>query len=117
MKKFFAIWMISLTVGCATLGIKDSTLELKITPQPVLRGKAALAEINAPLDAEKVVGTVQVFGSPQLIFRKNTEKGIWYFYGTIPFSPWVKPGDYQVRVMVYLPHEQPHYTEMKVTLR
>jgi|SRR6185295_6809359 len=117
MKKIFAVGIISLAVGCATLGIKDSTLELKITPQPVLRGVAALAEINAPLNAEKVVGTVQVFGSPQLIFRKNTEKGIWYFYGTIPFSPWVKPGNYQVRVVVDLPHEQPHYTEMKVELK
>jgi hypothetical protein len=112
--------MIGLTLGfvsCATLGIKDSLLALQIIPQPVLRGQLALAKINAPMDADSVVGTVQVFGSPQLIFRKNSEKGIWYFSGVIPFSPWVKPGAYQVRVIAHLPHGQPHYTEMSVELK
>ena len=112
--------MVSLTlgfVGCATLGIKDSNLVLQITPQPVLRGRPALAKLNAPMDADSVVGTVQVFGSPQLIFRKNSEKGIWYFSGIIPFSPWVKPGAYQVRVIAHLPHGQPHFTEMRVELK
>lgn len=108
--------MIGLT-GCASVGIVDSSLQLEITPSPVERGKPALAEINAPMEAEKVTGTVRVFGSPQLLFRKNEEKNIWYFYGTIPFSPWVKPGTYQVRVVVYLPKGSPHYTEMKVELK
>ncbi len=103
--------------GCATLGIKDSALELQISPQPVLRGRPALAKINAPLDAERVVGTILTFGSPQLEFRKDAKKGLWYFYGTIPFSPWVKPGTYQVRGIAYLPKEKPHYTEMKVDLK
>lgn len=82
-----------------------------------MRGQPALAQINAPTDAEKVTGRILVMGSPQLIFSKDAGKGLWYFYGTIPFSPWVLPGDYTVRVMVYEPHEQPHYTEMKVTLK
>ncbi len=106
-----------MAVGCASIGIRDSSLNLQITPLPVLRGKPALAKIDAPLDAEKVVGTVRVFGSPELIFQKDVDKGIWYFYGTIPFSPWVKPGSYQVRVVVSEAHGQPHYTEMKVDLK
>ena len=117
MRFFLMVGLILGFTGCATLGIKDSTLALQITPQPVLRGQPALAKINAPMDADSVVGTVQVFGSPQLIFRKNSEKGIWYFSGVIPFSPWVKPGDYQVRVIAHLPHGQPHYTEMRVELK
>ncbi len=82
-----------------------------------MRGKPALAQVNAPLDAQKVTGFVLVTGSPQLIFQKDEDKGIWYFYGTIPFSPWVLPGDYKVRVMVYTAHDPPHYVEMKVTLK
>lgn len=103
--------------GCASIGIRDNDLTLQIIPQPVFRGQPALAQINAPMDAEKVTGTVITFGSPQLIFRKNEDKGIWYFYGTIPFSPWVKPGVYTVRVSVSWPQGQPHYTEMKVDLK
>lgn len=76
-----------------------------------------MAQIDAPLDAEKVTGVVLAMGSPRLDFQKDKEKGIWYFYGTIPFSPWVLPGDYTVRVLVYEPNEKPHYTEMKVTLK
>lgn len=111
-----ALFVLSLC-GCATLGIKDYSLNLQITPQPVLRGQPALAKIWAPLDADKVIGTVLVFGSPELIFRKDEDKGLWYFYGTIPFSPWVKPGSYTVRVMVYRPPAQPHYEEMNVDLK
>ncbi len=117
MKSFILIFSILLLSGCATMGIKDPGLELQVSPLPVMRGKPALAQVNAPMDAEKVIGTVKVFGSPQLIFDKKPSKGVWYFYGVIPFSPWVKPGTYQVQVMVYLPHEKPHYTEMTVQLK
>ncbi len=117
MKKFIALLSLALFTGCASIGVRDGSLALQITPQPVLRGRPALAEVNASLGAEKVIGTIQVFGSPQLEFRKDDHKGLWYFYGTIPFSPWVKPGNYRVRVMVYEPHQPPHYTEMKVELK
>ena len=106
-----------MSVGCASIGIRDASLELQITPQPLLRGKPALAKINAPLEAKSVTGTVLVAGSPELVFRKDEDEKLWYFYGTIPFSPWVKPGDYRVRVVVSGPTDPPHYTEMKVTLK
>ena len=115
--RLFPLLLLAFATGCATIGIRDSALELQITPQPVLRGQPALAKINAPLDAERVTGTVLTFGSPQLEFRKDSQKGLWYFYGKIPFSPWVKPGTYQVRVIAYTPNEKPHYTEMKVELK
>jgi hypothetical protein len=116
-KAFILLLAPLLLAGCASLGLRDSALNLEINPQPLLRGQAAMAQVNAPMEADKVIGTVKVFGSPQLIFEKSEEKGIWYFYGTIPFSPWVKPGSYQIQVLVYLPHEQPHYTERKVELK
>lgn len=112
-----ALLLLTLLGGCASLGVRDNSLELSIAPLPLQRGQPALAQVNAPMEAEKVVGTVKVFGSPQLLFAKNEEKNLWYFYGTIPFSPWVKPGNYQVQVMVYLPHESPHYTQMQVELK
>ncbi len=84
---------------------------------PVYRGKPAFAQINAPGDSKEVVGTVEVMGSPRLIFRKDTGKDSWYFYGAIPFSPWVKPGVYKVRVTAFPAQGEPHYTEMKVELK
>ncbi|HUO58108.1 MAG TPA: hypothetical protein VMV05_08020 [bacterium] len=117
MRPFLVLLILFMLGGCAAIGVKDSSLELKISPQPVQRGKPALAQVNAPLDATKVIGTVLTFGSPKLEFRKDEEKRLWYFYGTIPFSPWVKAGTYQVRVIATLPQGQPHYTEMKVELK
>ena len=67
-------------------------MALQITPQALKRGQPALAKVNASMDSAKVVGVVETFGSPTLIFAKDEEKKIWFFYGTIPFSPWVKPG-------------------------
>jgi hypothetical protein len=112
-----SLLLLTLAAGCASVGIRDSSLELQIEPLPLERGKPALAKVNAPLDAEKVVGTVKTFGSPQLLFNKDKDKGIWFFYGTIPFSPWVKPGSYVVQVLVYMDQSRPHYTEMKVELK
>jgi hypothetical protein len=103
--------------GCATLGVRDDTLDLQISPMPVKRGQPARAEVIAPMDSVKVLGVVETFGSPTLVFAKDEKKGIWYFYGTIPFSPWVKPGPYKVRVSFYPLVGDPHYTEMKVTLQ
>lgn len=117
MRLFISALLIILAVGCASIGIRDSSLQLQISPLPVLRGQPALAQVNAPLDAEKVIGTVMTMGSPRLIFREDKDKGIWFFYGTIPFSPWVQPGSYTVRVTVYSAHEKPHFTEMKLDLK
>ena len=118
MGKAIPLFLFSLLfTGCATTGIMDASYSLQIEPQPVYRGKPALAEVNAPLDAKAVVGTVDVMGSPQLIFRKNTEKGVWYFYGSIPFSPWVNPGVYRVRVTASFDQGPDRYTETKVELR
>jgi hypothetical protein len=117
MKMPAALLPLLLLGGCASLGVRDDSLELSINPLPLQRGQPALAQVNAPMEAERVVGTVKVFGSPQLAFAKDEKKDLWYFYGTIPFSPWVKPGDYLVQVMVYLPHETPHYTQMQVKLK
>ena len=118
MKLPILLFSVLLLTGCASLGVRDTDLNLQISPLPVMRGKPALAEVNAPMEAQKVIGMVKTFGSPQLIFEKKPSKGIWYFYGVIPFSPWVKPGTYQVQVLVYLPDEKvPHYTELKVDLK
>lgn len=117
--RFFPIFFLLLTAylsGCASLGLRDDSLDLRITPQPVKRGQPALAKVLAPMDSVKVVGVVETFGSPTLIFAKDEKKKIWYFYGTIPFSPWVKPGPYKVRVSAY-PAGDPHYTELKVELQ
>jgi hypothetical protein len=103
--------------GCATFGIKDESLEVQITPLPLHRGQPATAKVNAPMSAEKVIGTVEVMGSPQLEFEKDESKRLWYFYGTIPFSPWVNPGTYTVRVAYYQGSDKPRYTEMKVDLK
>jgi hypothetical protein len=115
--RIFLVFTLVFLTGCATFGIRDQSLELQITPMPIYRGKPALAKINAPMEADKVVGVVETFGSPQLIFRKDRENELWYFKGTIPFSPWVKPGTYMVRVAYYEGQEKPHYTEMKVDLK
>ncbi len=111
------ILMMALLSGCASLGVRDDSLDLQITPAPVKRGQPALAKVKAPMDAVKVTGVVETFGSPTLVFAKDADKGIWFFYGTIPFSPWVKPGTYKVRVSFYPEKGDPHYTEMKVDLQ
>ncbi len=103
--------------GCAGGPVRDDQMTLHIEPQPLKRGERALATIDAPMDALEVIGTVRVFGSPEAVFRKDEAKKRWYFLGTIPFSPWVKPGEYTLRAVVTLPEGKKRYTETKVGLR
>jgi len=116
MKTLLVLTLVLLT-GCATFGIRDESLELQIKPQPLKRGKIATVRVNAPLDADKVVGVVETFGSPTIVFNKDKETGDWYFINKIPFSPYVNPGTYTVRVSYYKGKGQPHYVEMKVDLK
>jgi len=109
----FTVWM----AGCAGGPIRDDNMVLEIQPQPLKRGEKAMATVNAPLDAVEVVGVVRVFGSPEAVFRKDVKRKLWYFVGTIPFSPWVKPGHYTLRVVVTLPEGKKRYTETPVALQ
>lgn len=103
--------------GCAGGPIRDSQMVLDIQPQPLKRGERAVATVNAPMDSVEVIGTVRVMGSPQAVFRKDEKRKLWYFVGTIPFSPWVKPGHYTLRVVTTLPEGKRLYTETPVDLR
>lgn len=102
---------------CSTRMIRDESLVLEVTPLPIVRGKVGQVTVNAPMDASEVIGVVRVVGSPEFIFAKDRKRKVWYFAGTIPFSPWVRPGKYTIRVIVKEATAKDRYTEMKVELK
>ncbi len=103
--------------SCASRMLRDSSLTLEVVPLPVLRGKQGKITVNAPMNAKEVIGKVRVAGSPDFIFVRDKKRSVWYFLGTIPFSPWIKPGEYTIRVIVKNPPEKDRYTEMKIELK
>jgi len=108
-----SVWM----AGCAGGPIRDDQMTMDVQPQPLKRGEKAMVIVNAPMDAVEVIGTVRVMGSPQAVFRKDMKAKKWYFFNTIPFSPWIKPGRYILRVVVTLPEGKKRYTETPVALQ
>jgi len=118
-RPLFFLFLLSavLFIGCAGGPIRDDQLILEIQPQPLKRGEKALATLNAPMDAVEVIGIVRVMGSPEAVFRKDSKRGLWYFVGTIPFSPWVKPGQYVLRAIVTLPEGNKRYTDIQVSIQ
>lgn len=107
----------AILLSCASRMIRDDSLNIEVVPLPVERGKTGRVTIDAPLDAQEVLGVVRVAGSPKFIFAKDKKKGLWYFSGTIPFSPWITPGEYTLRIIVKSPPEKDRYAEMKVELK
>lgn len=103
--------------GCSARMIRDESLVLEVIPLPVLRGKTGQVTVNAPMDAAEVIGKIKVTGSPEFIFEKDKKRKVWYFAGTIPFSPWVRPGKYTIRVIVRTPPEKDRYAEMEMELK
>ena len=103
--------------SCASRMIRDDSMDIEVQPLPVERGKPGYVTIDAPMDVKEVIGVVRVAGSPEFIFAKNKKKGCWYFSGTIPFSPWITPGEYTIRIIVKDPPEKDRYAEKKIELK
>jgi len=103
--------------ACASRMLRDDSLILEVTPNPVERGKTGQVTVNAPMNAQEVIGKVRVTGSPEFIFAKDKKRAIWYFVGKIPFSPWIGPGMYRIRVIVKDPPSKDRYTETELELK
>jgi len=104
-------------IACSPRMVRDDSFRVTIQPEPVVRGKTGQVTIDAPMDASEVIGVVRVAGSPEFIFAKDAKKRLWYFSGTIPISPWVRPGTYTVRIIVKEPPAKPRYAEREVELK
>ncbi len=115
--RHLALLSLLLLVGCGGGPILDETMTMDVQPQPLVRGLRAVVTVDAPLDAVEVIGRVKVMGSPEAIFRKDEAHKRWYFSGMIPFSPWVTPGTYRLRVTVKLPEGRSRYVETQVGLK
>ncbi len=103
--------------GCGTLGIKDSNLKLRVEPDPAVRGKKALFVLNAPMDADKVMGVLEIFTSPSFQFEKDLKKKYWFISNKIPETALVPPGIYSVRLFYSYKNHPPHYMRMKLQLK
>jgi hypothetical protein len=54
-----------------TLGINDPHLKLKVDPNPAVRGRKVLFVLNAPMDADKVTGVLEIFTIPSFQFKRD----------------------------------------------
>ena len=77
-------------------------------PNPAVRGQRALFILNAPMDAEKVTGVIEVFTNPSFQFKKNLKKKYWYISEKIPKSSLAPPGSYSVRLFYSYKNQKPH---------
>lgn len=117
-KIFFPSILLGLALtGCGTLGINDPNLKLTVEPNPAVRGKWALFILNAPMDADKVTGVLEIFTSPSFAFKKNPRKKYWYISNKIPETALVPPGTYPVRLSYSTRNQKPHYMRMKLELK
>ncbi len=117
MRIFFIFGLILTLTGCATFGINDPQLKLKVEPDPAVRGKRALFVLNAPMDAEKVTGVLEIFTSPLFKFKKDLKKKYWFISNKIPETALVPPGIYWVRLSYSLGNQTPHFMRMQLRLK
>jgi hypothetical protein len=104
-------------ISCSPRMVRDDSFHITVEPEPVVRGKEGQVTIDAPMDAEEVVGVVKVAGSPEFIFRKDRKKGNWYFTDKMPLSAWNPPGHYTIRIIVKEPPAKPRYAEREIELK
>ncbi len=117
MRGLFAFGLILTLTGCATFGIHDPRLKLSVEPDPAVRGKRALFVLNAPMDADKVVGVLEIFTSPSFKFKRDVKKKYWFISNKIPETALVPRGIYWVRLSYSLGNQTPHYMRMQLRLQ
>jgi hypothetical protein len=117
MKIFLVLILVLATTGCATFGLNDPSLKLTVDPNPAIRGKRALFVLNAPMNADKVTGVLEIFTSPSFKFKKDLKKKRWYISEKIPETDLVPPGRYSVRLSYQIKNQQPHFMRMKLELK
>ena len=103
--------------GCSTLGIKDPNLKIRVDPNPAIRGKRALFILNAPMDADKVTGVLEILFNPSFKFKKNLKKKYWYISEKIPKTSLVPAGNYSVRLSYAFKNKPPHYMRTRLELK
>jgi hypothetical protein len=73
--------------------------------------------LNAPMNADRVTGVLEIFTSPSFQFKKDRKKKYWYISEKIPETSLVPPGTYSVRVFYAYKNEDPHYMRTRLELR
>lgn len=103
--------------ACAPRMILDESLKITVKPEPVVRGEVGIVTVNAPMEAQEVVGVVRVAGSPEFVFARDRKKGLWYFTDKMPITAWNPPGKYVIRIIVKDPPAKPRYAEREIELK
>ena len=117
MRSFFALAIALTLTGCASLGVNDPNLRLKVEPDPAVRGKNALFILNAPMEADRVTGVLEIFTNPSFQFKKDLKKKYWFISEKIPETILVPPGVYSVRLFYSFKDGKPRYMRKKLELK
>jgi hypothetical protein len=117
MRSLLALSLVWALVGCGAIGIRDSNLKLNVAPNPPVRGQKAMFTLNAPMNADRVTGVLEIFTNPSFQFKKDLKKKYWYISEKLPKTSLVPPGTYSVRVFYAYKNEDPHYMRTKLELR
>ena len=104
--------------GCATIGLSGKVIDFTITPETGIRaGTIVTVSVKASVELEKVLGSIDMMGSPQIPLKYDASKNIWYIRQMIPMGIVIPPGDYLTKVEAITKTGDHFYAEKLISIR
>ncbi|MEI7541660.1 MAG: hypothetical protein WCJ94_00190 [bacterium] len=110
--------IVFLLSSCASMQLPKNILEFQITPETGIKaGTIVTVNIKTSEDVTRVLGSLDMMGSPQIPLKYDESKKVWYLRRMIPIGVMIPSGEYITKVEVITKSGEHYYAEKKIKIQ
>lgn len=108
----------TLGYGCASVQPAHKIMEFSITPETGIKGGTIVTvSVRAADDVEKVLGTIELMGSPEVELKYDPTNKIWYLRRMVPLGFVIPQGEYIAKIEAITKSGDHIFAEKKIIIR
>lgn len=112
---FIFVFLLS---SCASMQLSKNILEFQIIPETGIKeGTIVTVNIKTSDDVTRVLGSLDMIGSPQIPLKYDESKKVWYLRRMIPIGTMIPPGEYITKVEAITKSGEHYYAEKKINIQ
>jgi hypothetical protein len=113
-----AVLAAALFYGCASVPLANEIMQFSITPETGIKGGTIVTvSVKAADDVVKVVGSVELMGSPEVELKYDAVNKIWYLRRMIPLGFVIPPGVYTAKIEAVTRSGDHLFEKKNITIR
>ena len=113
-----AVLAAALFYGCVSVPLAHEIMQFSITPETGIKGGTIVTvSVKAAEDVVKVMGSVELMGSPEVELKYDAANKTWYLKRMIPLGFVIPPGVYTAKIEAVTRSGDHLFAEKNITLR